>query len=196
MSVLTACTANINGNYCLLYEPVYADYEHDTPETIRQIDRNNIIYINWVFKPHPRFKAAVVCNNIMSEDEINTYYRQWENLGTIYDSGDYIQLFADSDALITDCVSFLGEYLPSKNPILHLISPAAKFNNFAKSFIDSLYQIYDISDLEEIFKKVIFENQDIKKEERLSKIHILFDSEISSASKIIKFLTNSLELKK
>ena len=44
MSVLTACTANINGNYCLLYEPVYADYEHDTPETIRQIDRNNIIY--------------------------------------------------------------------------------------------------------------------------------------------------------
>ena len=73
---------------------------------------------------------------------------------------------------------------------------AAKFNNFAKSFIDSLYQIYDISDLEEIFKKVIFENQDIKKEERLSKIHILFDSEISSASKIIKFLTNSLELKK
>lgn len=32
--------------------------------------------------------------------------------------------------------------------------------------------------------------------ERLSKIHILFDSEISSASKIIKFLTNSLELKK
>ena len=153
-------------------------------------------YVNWVFKPHPRFKTAVVCNNIMSEDEINTYYRQWENLGTIYDSGDYIQLFADSDALITDCVSFLGEYLPSKNPIFHLISPAAKFNNFAKSFIDSLYQIYDISDLEEIFKKVIFENQDIKKEERLSKIHILFDSEISSASKIIKFLTNFLELKK
>lgn len=41
---LTACTTNINGNYCLLYEPVYADYEHDTPETIKQIDRNNVIF--------------------------------------------------------------------------------------------------------------------------------------------------------
>ena len=44
MSVLTACTANINGNFCLLYEPIYADYEQDTPETIQQIDRNNGVF--------------------------------------------------------------------------------------------------------------------------------------------------------
>lgn len=41
---LNACTTNINGNYCLLYEPIYADYDNDTAETIRQIDRNNIVY--------------------------------------------------------------------------------------------------------------------------------------------------------
>ncbi len=41
---LNACTTNINGNYCFLYEPIYADYEADTTETIRQIDRNNIVY--------------------------------------------------------------------------------------------------------------------------------------------------------
>ncbi len=41
---LNACTTNINGNYCLLYEPIYADYEADTAETIRQIDRNNVVY--------------------------------------------------------------------------------------------------------------------------------------------------------
>ncbi len=42
--MLNACTTNINGDFCLIYEPVYADYENDTPETIRQIDRNNIVY--------------------------------------------------------------------------------------------------------------------------------------------------------
>ena len=45
--ILTAsagCTTNINGDFCLIYEPIYADYEHDTPETIRQIDRNNLVY--------------------------------------------------------------------------------------------------------------------------------------------------------
>ena len=41
---LGGCTTNINGDFCLIYEPVYADYEKDTPETIRQIDRNNIVF--------------------------------------------------------------------------------------------------------------------------------------------------------
>ena len=42
--MLNACTTNINGDFCLIYEPIYADYEADTPETIRQIDRNNAVY--------------------------------------------------------------------------------------------------------------------------------------------------------
>jgi len=41
---LSACTTNINGDFCLIYEPIYADYEQDTPETIIQIDRNNAVY--------------------------------------------------------------------------------------------------------------------------------------------------------
>ena len=41
---LNACTTNINGDFCLIYEPVYMDYLNDTPETIRQVDRNNVVY--------------------------------------------------------------------------------------------------------------------------------------------------------
>lgn len=44
VSALTACTTNINGDFCLIYEPVYPDYLNDTPETIKQIDRNNVVY--------------------------------------------------------------------------------------------------------------------------------------------------------
>lgn len=47
MIALTACTTNINGDFCLIYEPVHMDYEHDTPETIRQVDRNNVVYEEW-----------------------------------------------------------------------------------------------------------------------------------------------------
>ena len=42
--MLNACTTNINGDFCLIYEPIYADYEHDTPETIHQTDRNNAVF--------------------------------------------------------------------------------------------------------------------------------------------------------
>ncbi len=53
LSVLIACTTNINGDFCLLYEPVYADYEKDTPETIKQIDRNNVVYDDLCMKNIP-----------------------------------------------------------------------------------------------------------------------------------------------
>lgn len=42
--MLNACTTNINGDFCLIYEPIYADYENDTPETVHQTDRNNAVY--------------------------------------------------------------------------------------------------------------------------------------------------------
>ena len=45
--ILTAsagCPTNISGDFYLIYEPIYTDYENDTSEIIRQIDRNNIVY--------------------------------------------------------------------------------------------------------------------------------------------------------
>lgn len=44
LNVLSSCTTNINGDFCIIYEPVYMDYENDTPDTIRQVDRNNVLY--------------------------------------------------------------------------------------------------------------------------------------------------------
>ena len=39
------CTTVLNGDFCDLYQPIYPDYEKDTPETIRQIDMNNILFL-------------------------------------------------------------------------------------------------------------------------------------------------------
>lgn len=38
----TTSTADLE--FCQIYEPIFADYEHDTQETINQIDRNNLVY--------------------------------------------------------------------------------------------------------------------------------------------------------
>ncbi|MDR1071871.1 MAG: hypothetical protein LBL21_04485 [Rickettsiales bacterium] len=36
------CARNTSaGDFCLIYSPVFADYDSDTPETLRQIDWNN-----------------------------------------------------------------------------------------------------------------------------------------------------------
>ena len=44
MLTLNGCTRNIHGNFCLLYEPIYLDLERDSPYTIKQVDRNNILF--------------------------------------------------------------------------------------------------------------------------------------------------------
>lgn len=148
--------------------------------------------IYWIFKPHPRFKTAVISNGIMSEQEITDYYSEWEKIGTIYDSGDYIGLFKQSSGMITDCISFLGEYLPSGNPLFHLLADKRPFNDFAKSFIDSYYQIEDIKQLDEALHRVIIEHQDEKREERQSKIPLLFDEKEQASTKIVQKLIDLL----
>ena len=42
--LLSACTTNISGDFCDIYQPGYADYQNDTAETIRQIDLNNVVF--------------------------------------------------------------------------------------------------------------------------------------------------------
>ena len=45
LSGLNGCTTNIADlEFCQIYEPIFADYDHDTQETIDQIDRNNLVY--------------------------------------------------------------------------------------------------------------------------------------------------------
>ncbi len=149
--------------------------------------------IDWVFKPHPRFKSAVISNRIMSEKEINDYYEEWEAIGTIYDSGNYFGLFRQSAGMITDSISFLGEYLPTGKPLFHLLGEKRPFNDFAKLFIDTFYQIEEYHELEDIFHKVIMEKQDEKYDERNSKISVLFDSKEKSATKIMNKLTSLMQ---
>nr|DAI30908.1 MAG TPA: hypothetical protein [Caudoviricetes sp.]DAQ93840.1 MAG TPA: hypothetical protein [Caudoviricetes sp.] len=43
--LLNGCAENLNGSFCEIYEPVYPDYERDTESTLKQIDRNNIVYL-------------------------------------------------------------------------------------------------------------------------------------------------------
>lgn len=44
--LLSGCTTGLSGSFCEIYEPVYPDYERDTLNTVLQIDRNNVVYMD------------------------------------------------------------------------------------------------------------------------------------------------------
>ena len=47
LMLLNGCTTVLSGDFCDIYQPIYPDYEKDTPETIRQIDVNNIVFLRF-----------------------------------------------------------------------------------------------------------------------------------------------------
>ena len=94
--------------------------------------------------------------------------------------------------MITDCVSFLGEYLPSKKPLIHLVSDFNPFNEFGKSFIDSFYKAHDFEEFSQIFNEVVVLKNDYKRDERLDKIKILYDEKTTVTDKIYNFLNDNI----
>lgn len=125
--------------------------------------------INWVFKPHPLLKKALIDNKFMNKKEAESYYSSWENLGLACYSGDYYEIFNNSKLMITDCSTFLIEYLMTGKPLINLVSKnAVEFNDFAKDAIKYFYNPKDNKELEYVLNSIILENNDELKEERVN----------------------------
>lgn len=123
---------------------------------------------NWVFKPHPLLKKALIDNNFMSKNEVEDYYSAWENLGLACYSGDYYEIFNNSKLMITDCSTFLIEYLMTGKPLINLVSKnAVEFNDFAKDAIKYFYNPKDNKELEYVLNSIILKNKDELEKERI-----------------------------
>jgi len=152
-------------------------------------------HIEWVFKPHPRLKIALVLNKIMTEEEVNTYYQEWNILenSSVYDSGDYFDLFRTSDALITDCGSFLAEYLPTEKPIFLLVNSESKgYNLFGNTLVDTFYKAYDFSGLINSINEVLLNENDFLKNDRLKIISTIRMEHGNAGQFIVNYLENTL----
>lgn len=78
--------------------------------------------IYWSFKPHPLLKEKLLIHPDWGKQRTEDYYGFWTEFeSSQVDEGEYIDLFKNSDAMILDSSSFLGEYLFVDKPILYLL---------------------------------------------------------------------------
>ena len=130
--------------------------------------------LNWIFKPHPRLQKELVFKDILSEQEVEEYYNEWKNIGIKYEGPDYIELFKQSKVLITDCGSFLTEYMPSKNPVILLCSGIARPYNFlAQKVTRYYYHAHNLGELSIFLEDVVLNGIDINKDKRLEMLDSL-----------------------
>ena len=73
--------------------------------------------IQFVFKPHPRLYTELCKHHDWGEEKAKEYYMLWETMpNTQIETGEFVDLFMTSDAMIHDCGSFSVEYHYSENP--------------------------------------------------------------------------------
>lgn len=151
--------------------------------------------LNWIYKPHPCLESYLIKNNYYTKEEINSYRKEWQNIGQIMETGDYLDLFMQSKTLITDCGSFETEYFLTQKPLIHLKSniEPTPFNPSVEKIINSCYEAHDFESLKEILDEVIIKNNDYKIQERKKVYKELGYENNYAAKNILEDILNCLK---
>lgn len=79
--------------------------------------------VDFVLKPHPALFANAVKNGAMAQEDMDTFLAAWQKLpNCVVELGTYSHLFAASDMMVTDGLSFFTEYPIFQKPLIFIDS--------------------------------------------------------------------------
>ena len=137
-------------------------------EFMLEFARNHQETTSWVFKPHPLLKLSCIKNGVFGDEKgFDRYCAEWDSLPNgRYVDGEYLSVFATSDAMIFDSASFMVEYLYVGKPSLFLCRDGVSFNEFGEIVYDCLYKVEgaDFEGIEDFINTLI--ERDPQKKER------------------------------
>ncbi|MBR2222662.1 MAG: CDP-glycerol glycerophosphotransferase family protein, partial [Campylobacter sp.] len=157
-------------------------YNANTPKTMYQNDAFYILYdfmldiaekykeeVQFVFRPHPVLYQAL--EKKWGLEDVKKYYQKWDELDNgQYYAGNFVDLFATSDAMIMDSCSFMAEYTAFNKPLFHTVTQTSRtnLNEFGEILYKNFYTpINELeSDIENFIQDVVINGNDYKKEER------------------------------
>lgn len=161
--------------------------------------------IDFYFKPHPdlRYRLQKLQKEQkdvgMTLEEYDNYVESWNchKNGYVVPEGDYIELFRESDCLITDCGSFIAEYLPSGNPCIYMLNPERKnaanlshhFNELGVKILNTYYLCKSWEDVYKYFIEVVIQNNDSMRQKRKALVDSEFVNLGSAGQFIVDYLT-------
>lgn len=128
--------------------------------------------IQIAFKPHPLLKQRLYLN--WGKERTDAYYSTWEQLENgQFESGEYLDLFLGSDAIIHDCMTFTIEYLYTLKPALYLDRRKMgqgkwqlNYNQAGQEAYRLHYHAYNSDEIYQFLEEVILENKDTKYPEK------------------------------
>lgn len=121
--------------------------------------------VQFAFKPHPFLKRALYGHPDWGKEKTDAYYEKWASMpNTQLETGEYIELFKTSDALIHNCGSFTGEYMFTAKPVVFASKDWREIYRTADGFgskcLDLHYRAQTIGDVRNFIEKVVLGGDD------------------------------------
>ena len=132
----------------------------------------------------------------MNQEEVNHYYNEWNKLPNtfFYNDPEYFDIFKDSDALITDCGSFLAEYLPTKKPILRLVKlNNFRYNEIGEKLVKSYYKATNNNSINKFITDVVVNEDDVLRDNRLSNLPLVQPNPKGAGKFIVDYINTELK---
>lgn len=151
--------------------------------------------INWVFKPHPMLRVKLESSGVWGKDEIDEYWRSWGRIGEICETGDYFKLFYRSKAMITDCFSFLSEYLIVDRPLIRLEMNSASTHNTGplNKKLEGMYRVSALDELPRVLEDVVARDVDFLAQKRGNVISEIGYDRNNASGQMMEILDSELE---
>lgn len=154
------------------------------------------------FKPHPRLKSELYKHPDWGKEKTDNYYRQWVEMpNTFVETGDFIDLFKTSDAMIHDCSSFAIEYLFVNKPVAFvtrdLQSTFSDLPEFGQQAINMHYIVKNEKEISAFIEDVVFDESDTMKDKRsfFFSTHLKPQSGLTTNEFIVDDIKRSLGIK-
>lgn len=128
--------------------------------------------INFIFRPHPALFPVLERETHWGKEKADAYTVQMKAHPNVRwsDSGNYFEDFAESDAIIQDCGSFLVDYFYTGKPQCYMLHSEndieEKFAPLGQKCLSNCYLAYDEAAIRDFMEEVVIKENDPKKEAR------------------------------
>lgn len=138
-------------------------------ETMLELKEKYKGRVQFAFKPHPQLRPALYKHKDWGKERTDRYYKLWsEGENSTFVSGDYIDLFKSSDAMIHDSHSFTVEYLYVDKPVMFMTNydRESQCNIVGKMAFNAHYHGTSHEDIVSFIEEVVINNNDSMKDQR------------------------------
>jgi CDP-glycerol glycerophosphotransferase (TagB/SpsB family) len=123
------------------------------------------------FKPHPSLKSELYKHKDWGQAKADAYYDKWATMpNTQLESGEYVDLFMTSDAMVHDSGSFSVDYLFSHKPLMfvsqNLDYILSTQGEFGRKVYEMPYIGKDEADIRHFIDDVVLGGNDPMQEKR------------------------------